>query len=207
MPKEPKQDKAYDAVKSRLEPLVQEGVNVSPMRIGTREHGAEWSQKYVMVELADLERLFRDATQLKQLQLKRGASLPRPDLPHADPSRADLSRADLPRADIPRPDRSHVDRTGSGHFIAATILAGRLHVRGIPPWGPWDKARLEYRSEGEIEATLDDARGDRKIRTAEELSTVMKTHANSTLSPVIWIHESLEDEVRRVWEAPTKGQR
>ncbi len=202
MPKEPKQDKAYDAVKSRLEPLVQEGVNVSPMRIGTREHGAEWSQKYVMVELGDLERLFREATQLKQVQLKRGASLPRPDLPPAD-----LPRADFPRPDLPRPDHSHVDRAGSDHFIAATILAGRLHVRGIPPWGPWDKARLEYRVEREIEATLDDARGDRKIRTAEELSAVMKTHANSTLSPVIWIHESLEDEVRRVWEAPTKGHR
>lgn len=201
MPKEPKQDKAYDTVKSRLEPLVQEGVNVSPMRIGTREHGAEWSQKYVMVELADLERLFREATQLKQAQSKRGASF-RPDFPPAD-----LPRADFPRSDLPRPDHSQVDRADSDHFLAATILAGRLHVRGIPPWGPWDKARLEYRSEREIEATLDDARGDRKIRTAEELSAVMKTHANSTLSPVIWIHASLEDEVRRVWEAPTKGQR
>jgi hypothetical protein len=202
MPKEPKQDKAYDAVQARLEPLVQEGVNVSPMRIGTREHGAEWSQKYVMVELADLERLFHEATQSKQVQVKRGASFPRPDF-----APAAHAPAEFPRADLPRAGHSPVDRVGGDQFLAATILAGRLHVRGIPPWGPWDKARLEYRSERDIEATLDDARGDRKIRTAEELSAVMKTHANSTLSPVIWIHANLEDEVRRVWEAPTKGQR
>ena len=166
-------DKAYNTVKARLEPLTKEGVNVSPMRIGTREHGAEWSKKYVMVELADLELLFKEAMQLR---------------------RAKPKKAKTP---------SHSDR-----FFAATILAGRLHVRGVPPWGPWEPARLEYQAEEEIDTILNEAIGDRKVRTAEELDAVLKAPPVSTFSPTVWIHESLEDEVQQVWEAASpRGDR
>jgi hypothetical protein len=170
----PEEDKAYKTVKSRLDPLVKEGVNVSPMRVGTREHGAEWSQKYVMVELADLELLFAEAMKARRSKPKKAES------------------------------GDHSDR-----FFAATIIAGRLHVRGIPPWGPWDAARLEYRSEKEIDMVLNETIGDRKVRTVEELDAVLKAPPVSTFSPTVWVQEGLEDEAQRVWEASTSpgGQR
>jgi hypothetical protein len=71
MAHESQDERTYEAVKARLDPLTREGVDVSPMRIGTREHGAEWSLKYVKVGLADLERLFNEAQQLRQLKAKR----------------------------------------------------------------------------------------------------------------------------------------
>jgi hypothetical protein len=165
-------DKAYNAVKTRLDPLLKAGVNVSPMRIGTREHGAEWSQKFVMVELADLELLFKEAMQARGSQPKKSES-----------------------------------RASSDRFFPATILAGRLHVRGVPPWGPWDAARLEYQTEKEIDTVLNETIGDRKVRTAAELHAVLKAPPVSTFSPTVWIHESLEGEVQTVWEASPRGQR
>ncbi len=61
----PQDAKAYNAVKHRLTPLISEGMDVSPMRVGTREHGGVWSQTHVMVRLADLERLFSELRRLR----------------------------------------------------------------------------------------------------------------------------------------------
>lgn len=58
--------KAYNAVKYRLAPLIADGMDVSPMREGTREHGGAWSKTHVMVRLADLERLFKELRQLRE---------------------------------------------------------------------------------------------------------------------------------------------
>jgi hypothetical protein len=44
-------------------------------------------------------------------------------------------------------------------------------------------------------------RRDRKIQTAEELDAVMKEPKGVATTRNIWIHESLEDEARRMWEA------
>jgi hypothetical protein len=77
-------ERRYEGVKARLDPLIRDGVDVSPMRIGTREHGAEWSLKYVKVSLADLERLFSEAMQARQLK-RSGTGRTQSDPAHPRP--------------------------------------------------------------------------------------------------------------------------
>ena len=52
-------------------------------------------------------------------------------------------------------------------FFAATILGGRLHIRGIPDWGPW--------------VILSDITGDRKAWIREELEAAMRESMGPTL--------------------------
>ena len=82
-------------------------------------------------------------------------------------------------------------------FFGAAVHAGRLDVRGIPDRGPWDPTLLEWVSETEIDLNLPEAPGDRKIRTREELETAMREPPAMWF---LWIHESLTEETRRVWE-------
>ncbi len=89
--------------------------------------------------------------------------------------------------------------TPSDRFFPATILGGHLHVRGIPDWGPWDSARLEWDDEVFVDILLSTRQADRKIRTREELETVMK-EPKRVPSREVWMHESLVDEARRLWE-------
>ncbi len=42
--------------------------------------------------------------------------------------------------------------------------------------------------------------GDRKARTREELDVVMKEPLNLAPTRDVWMHESLVDEARRLWE-------
>jgi hypothetical protein len=43
--------------------------------------------------------------------------------------------------------------------------------------------------------------GERKIRTREELDAVMKEPRGVAPTRNVWIHESLEDDARRLWDA------
>ena len=88
----------------------------------------------------------------------------------------------------------------SDRFIAATVLGGRLHVRDIPDRGPWDSSRLQYFTESYIDPGLVGAAGDRKVRTTEELDAAIKEPMKVALTRNVWIHESLKDEARRLWE-------
>ncbi len=83
-------------------------------------------------------------------------------------------------------------------FFAATILGGRLHLDGIPEWGPWDSARLDRFPEDQIVIVRET--GDRLVRTAEELQASIRAPTGVAPTRRIWIHESLEDEARRVLE-------
>ena len=85
-------------------------------------------------------------------------------------------------------------------FFSAAILAGRLHVLGVPQWDPWDSARLELRAEEEINCSMNETAGDRKIRKSEELEAIMRAATGATPTRRIWIHESLVAEARRFWE-------
>jgi hypothetical protein len=87
----------------------------------------------------------------------------------------------------------------SDRFFPATILGGRLHVRGIPDWGPWDPARLEWDDEAYVDILLSTRQADRKVRTREELEAVMKEPKRAP-SREVWMHESLVDDARRLWE-------
>jgi hypothetical protein len=91
-------------------------------------------------------------------------------------------------------------------FFAALVLAGRLHVRGIRDRDPWDPSRLEWATELEIDPNLVVAAGDRKIGTRDELEKVLREPPEVAHSQFVWIHESLVDEVRRVWERMTAAE-
>lgn len=85
-------------------------------------------------------------------------------------------------------------------FFGAAVHAGRLHIRGIPAWGPWDPARLEWATEAEIDPSLVEAAGERKIRTREELATILREAKDEAPTRFVWIHESLADDVRALWK-------
>ena len=42
--------------------------------------------------------------------------------------------------------------------------------------------------------------GDRKVRTREELEAIMKDQRRVSPTREVWMHESLQDEARRLWE-------
>ncbi len=59
--------------------------------------------------------------------------------------------------------------TRSDRFFSATILGGRLHVQGVPDWGPWNSNRIDRFPENQV--VIVPEVGDRMIRTREELET------------------------------------
>ncbi len=95
---------------------------------------------------------------------------------------------------------NHLRNGITDRFFAAVVLAGHLHVRGMPDRGPWDPALLEWATELEIDPNLVLSAGDRKIRTREELEEVMKAPPGAMPARFVWIHKSLVDEVHRLWE-------
>ena len=90
----------------------------------------------------------------------------------------------------------------SDRYFPATILGGHLHVRGIPDWGPWDPARFAWADEAFVDMILNKTTGDRKAQTREELEAARKEPFNVSPVPTreVWMHESLMDEARRLWE-------
>ena len=89
--------------------------------------------------------------------------------------------------------------TSSHRYFPATILGGHLPVRRIPDRGPWDPARLEREPEEYVELMLT-AMMARKVQTPEKLEAVMKEPRNVAPTREVWMHESLQDEARRLWE-------
>ena len=100
---------------------------------------------------------------------------------------------------------SYADR-----FFLATILGGRLHPNGFPEWGPWEVSRLHWWPEDHLDLVLSTTRG-RRVRSPEELDTVIKEPMTVAPTRNVWIHESLEDEgaarkpIHPVGESPTRG--
>jgi hypothetical protein len=85
------------------------------------------------------------------------------------------------------------------HFIAVTLLGGRLFPWGLPHgWGIWDSRHLERGTEPEITPGLGPA--DRVVRTKEELEAALREPDGITPARTLWIREDLEDEVRRLWQ-------
>jgi len=59
---------------------------------------------------------------------------------------------------------------------------------------------LEWATDPEIDPNLVVSAGDRKIHTREELEDLMQTPPGTTPARFVWIHQSLVDEARRLWE-------
>jgi hypothetical protein len=89
--------------------------------------------------------------------------------------------------------------TPSDRYFPATILGGRLHIRGLPDWGSWNPSRLEWDDEAFVDMLLSKDQADRKARTREDLEAVMKEPKRAPIREV-WMHEILVDEARRLWE-------
>ncbi len=81
-------------------------------------------------------------------------------------------------------------------FFPVTLLGGRLHLRNIPQWSKWDSSKLERWTKAEIYPFP----GDRIIKTKEELEVAMREPKGVTPVRTLWVHDDLEDEVRRLWE-------
>jgi hypothetical protein len=90
--------------------------------------------------------------------------------------------------------------TPSDRYFPATILGGHLHVRGLPDWGPWNPAKLEWADEEYVDLFVGVDPIYRKARTREELKAVMREPRNVSPTREVWMHESLQDEARRLWE-------
>jgi hypothetical protein len=50
---------------------------------------------------------------------------------------------------------------------------------------------------------LSEITGDRKVRTRERLEAVMKEPRGAAPTRYVWMHESLVNEARRLWEMMT----
>jgi hypothetical protein len=86
-------------------------------------------------------------------------------------------------------------------FFSATVLGRRLHVDGVPEWDAWEASGLHWWPEEHVDLILPTT-GDWKVRTAEELEAAMKEPMTVVPTRDVWIHESLKDEARRLWERP-----
>ena len=69
-----------------------------------------------------------------------------------------------------------------------------------PGGGSWDSSRLHGGPEDHLDLVLSTTK-ERKVRTTEELEAAMNEPMKVAPTRNVWIHESLEDEARRVWEA------
>jgi hypothetical protein len=71
---------------------------------------------------------------------------------------------------------------------------------GFPTGAPGILQRLEWKDEAFVDMILSEITGDRNVRTPEELEAVMKEPRGAAPTRHVWIHESLVDEARRLWE-------
>ncbi len=98
-----------------------------------------------------------------------------------------------------RPNAPGESVASSDRYFPVTILGGHLYIRGIPDRGPWNPSRLEWDDEEFVDVLLSTRQADRKVRTRDELEAVMKEPKRAPTRE-IWMHESLVDDARRLWE-------
>lgn len=89
-------------------------------------------------------------------------------------------------------------------FLAVTAMAGRLHLRDIGDYGPWDPTRIAYSDEQYVDLILGRIQA-RKVQTVEELDDALVASRGKPGSIDLYIHESLLSEVRQRWEEMRKA--
>jgi hypothetical protein len=110
-----------------------------------------------------------------------------------------IARKATAEAIVDLPNIAGESVTPFDRYFPATILGGHLHVRGIPDRGPWNPSRLEWDDEAFVDILLSTRQADCKVQTCEELEAVMKEPKRVPTRDV-WMHESLVDDARRLWE-------
>jgi hypothetical protein len=83
-------------------------------------------------------------------------------------------------------------------FFPATILGGRFHVSTGE--GPWDSTLFDWWREDELDLILAKGVYGSKVCTLEELETALKTPIKVAPTRQVSVHESLEDDIRRLCE-------
>jgi hypothetical protein len=82
-------------------------------------------------------------------------------------------------------------------FFGVIFLAGRIHVRGIPVWGPWNRAKMQFSDESAVDPKRP------TIRTHSELLAALKESSTKGTTTTAWIHRRLEAVVHRLWTKQT----
>lgn len=87
-------------------------------------------------------------------------------------------------------------------YFPGTAMGGRLYPEGIGNWGPWDRGRLVYWTEANVDGILKMRTVDRKADTADQLTEMTRATVRPGPAVTIWIREGLEDVAQKLWEHP-----
>lgn len=85
-------------------------------------------------------------------------------------------------------------------FFFAAAVWGKLRLRDIPDWGPWNPHRVAYWDEIYLDAVSHLAVTGRKVRTAADLAAALAASREVPGIRTMWIVEDLLDDARRWWE-------
>jgi hypothetical protein len=94
--------------------------------------------------------------------------------------------------------------TSSDRFFAASVMAGRLHLRDIGDYGPWDATRIGYSDERDVHLILGRIQAW-KVQTVEELDVALVASRGKPGSIDLYVHGSLLTELRQRWEKMQKA--
>ncbi len=89
--------------------------------------------------------------------------------------------------------------TMGGKLFAATVFRGKLHIRGIAAWAPWDSTRFVYMDESALDLWLMGPTEERKVKNLSDLESEVTKSLDAERPRTLWIHESLETEVPKFW--------
>ncbi len=83
-------------------------------------------------------------------------------------------------------------------FPAARIYGKKLHVPGASAQSWWNPRRFNWWAEADVRAMLNPRAGDRFVTTHEELRAALLEPVDQCGPRLVWVHESLVDEVKRL---------
>lgn len=93
-------------------------------------------------------------------------------------------------------------------YFSATAMGGRLYVQNVPDRShSWESRRLVWLTEQQVDSIFQPLAGDRKVKTSEELEEAVRVSERGLPAIKVWIHESLEDSARKIWEESHTGSR
>lgn len=90
--------------------------------------------------------------------------------------------------------------TTAGQYFCATVFQGKLHLRGIAAWAPWEPERFLYMDEHALDLRLIAYPDERKVQTRPNLEAeVAKSVGAPDRLRTLWIHNALERDAREFW--------
>jgi hypothetical protein len=90
------------------------------------------------------------------------------------------------------------DCSHASEFFSARIDSNKLHVLGPSAQSWWDPRRFNWWAKADVRAMLNPRAGDRFVTTHEELRAALLEPVGRCGPRLVWVHESLVDEVKRL---------